>query len=232
MGRERDPERRKQLRKNRQNVKRQNSLITDYIEHKYANIYAEAFEFYKNLDDKYPDKTNLRKTEEYKFWKFGSVHLTSQPQEQEPKEYTDNLQLNIPIKRYRTVKQGQSVTTQTLSTQEQSSTAITTQTLSTQEQSSTAITTQTLSTQEQSSTAITTQTLSTQEQSSTIQTPQTPQPTQLEELPHDLVQEMINELKEDPHMMNMFDTIEGQLDFEELDIEIPDSLLEKELQNW
>ena len=217
MGRERDPERRKQLRKNRQNVKRQNSLITDYIEHKYANIYAEAFEFYKNLDDKYPDKTDLRKTEEYKFWKFGSVHLTSQPQEQEPKEYTDNLQLNIPIKRYRTVKQGQSVTTQTLSTQEQSSTAITTQTLSTQEQSST---------------AITTQTLSTQEQSSTIQTPQTPQPTLLEELPHDLVQEMINELKEDPHMMNMFDTIEGQLDFEELDIEIPDSLLEKELQNW
>ena len=187
MGRERDPERRKQLRKNRQNVKRQNSLITDYIEHKYANIYAEAFEFYKNLDDKYPDKTDLRKTEEYKFWKFGSVHLTSQPQEQEPKEYTDNLQLNIPIKRYRTVKQGQSVTTQTLSTQEQSS---------------------------------------------TIQTPQTPQPTLLEELPHDLVQEMINELKEDPHMMNMFDTKEGQLDFEELDIEIPDSLLEKELQNW
>ena len=217
MGRERDPARRKQLRKNRQNVKRQNSLITDYIEHKYANIYAEAFEFYKNLDDKYPDKTDLRKTEEYKFWKFGSVHLTSQPQEQEPKEYTDNLQLNIPIKRYRTVKQGQSVTTQTLSTQEQPSTAITTQTLSTQKQSST---------------AITTQTLSTQEQSSTIQTPQTPQPTLLEELPHDLVQEMINELKEDPHMMNMFDTIEGQLDFEELDIEIPDSLLEKELQNW
>ena len=217
MGRERDPARRKQLRKNRQNVKRQNSLITDYIEHKYANIYAEAFEFYKNLDDKYPDKTDLRKTEEYKFWKFGSVHLTSQPQEQEPKEYTDNLQLNIPIKRYRTVKQGQSVTTQTLSTQEQPSTAITTQTLSTQEQSST---------------AITTQTLSTQEQSSTIQTPQTPQPTLLEELLHDLVQEMINELKEDPHMMNMFDTIEGQLDFEELDIEIPDSLLEKELQNW
>ena len=202
MGRERDPARRKQLRKNRQNVKRQNSLITDYIEHKYANIYAEAFEFYKNLDDKYPDKTDLRKTEEYKFWKFGSVHLTSQPQEQEPKEYTDNLQLNIPIKRYRTVKQGQSVTTQTLSTQEQPSTAITTQTLSTQEQSS------------------------------TIQTPQTPQPTLLEELPHDLVQEMINELKEDPHMMNMFDTIEGQFDFEELDIEIPDSLLEKELQNW
>ena len=202
MGRERDPARRKQLRKNRQNVKRQNSLITDYIEHKYANIYAEAFEFYKNLDDKYPDKTDLRKTEEYKFWKFGSVHLTSQPQEQEPKEYTDNLQLNIPIKRYRTVKQGQSVTTQTLSTQEQPSTAITTQTLSTQEQSS------------------------------TIQTPQTPQPTLLEELPHDFVQEMINELKEDPHMMKMFDTIEGQLDFEELDIEIPDSLLEKELQNW
>ena len=208
MGRERDPTRRKQLRKNRQNVKRQNSLITDYIEHKYANIYAEAFEFYKNLDDKYPDKTDLRKVEEYKFWKSGSVHLTSQPQEQEPKEYTDNLQLNIPIKRYRTVKQGQSVTTQTLSTQEQPSTI------------------QNLSTQEQPSTI---QTLSTQEQPSTIQTPQTPQPTLLEELPHDLVQEMINELKEDPHMMNIFDTIEGQFDLEELDIEIPDSLLEKEL---
>ena len=222
MGRERDPTRRKQLRKNRQNLKRQNSLITDYIQHKYANVYAEAFQFYKKLDDRYPNKTDLRKTDEYKFWKFGSVHLTSEqeqesqpqspansePQEQEPQspansepqeppsppssqpqgsQYTDNLQLKIPIKRYRTVKHGQSATTQTLSTQEQPS---------------------------------------------TVQIPQTLQPTLLEELPDDLVQEIIDELKEDPHMMNMFDTMEEQFNFEDLDIEIPDSLLEKELENW
>ena len=83
MGRERDATRRKLLRKNRQNLKRQNLLITDYIQHKYHNVYTEAFQFYTKLNDQYPNKTDLRKTDVYKFWKFGGVHHTSE-QEQEP----------------------------------------------------------------------------------------------------------------------------------------------------
>ena len=277
MGGERDPTRRKQLRKNRQNEKRQNLLITDYIRHKYSNVYAEALHFYTRLNDRHPNKTDLRKTDEYRFWKSGVPCMSESPQnqEQEPQPpspvssephesqpqspvssephesqppspvssephesqppspvssephesqppspviseppspsssepqspgkniYTDNLQLRIPIQRYRTVKNGHSITTQTVS-------IVTDEVI------------------EESA----------QEQPGTVQIPQLEalQPTLIEELPADLVQEVIDQLREDPDLMNMFDNIDEQLNFEEMDFEITEhSLLEKELENW
>ena len=81
----RDATRRKHLRKNRQNEKRQNSLITDYIRHKYHDVYAEALRFYTGLNDRYPSKTDLRKVDEYKLWKSGVVPMLEQePQPSRP----------------------------------------------------------------------------------------------------------------------------------------------------
>ena len=239
MGRERDATRRRQLRKNRQNEKRQNCLITDYVQHKYANVYAEAFHFYKRLNDRHPNKTDLRKTDEYRLWKSGVSCMSPQnhvqeqeppnPANSEPQEpshvssesqssspanceppspattesqapgnhiYEDNLQLKIPIQRYRTVKHNQSTTTQTLSIVSEESA---------------------------------------QEPPATVQMPHVEalQPTLFDELPADLVDQIIGQLSEDPDLKNMFDNIDEPHIFEEMDFEISEStLLEKELENW
>ena len=260
MGRERDATRRKHLRKNRQNEKRQNSLITDYIRHKHHDVYAEALRFYTGLNDRYPSKVDLRKVDEYKLWKSGvapileqepqpsrpvipqnqeqesqpsspvtpqnqeqesqpSSPVTPQNQEQEPQPsspaseesqshdknaYEDNLELRIPIHRYRTIKPVNSINTQTI--------AIVTEEVIQE------------SAQE-----------SAQEQPTTVQIPQieTLEPTLIEELSPDFVEEITNLLREDPDLNNMLNNINEQLNFEKMDIDIAEhSLLEQELVNW
>ena len=230
MGRERDATRRKLLRKNRQNLKRQNTLITDYIQHKYHNVYTEAFQFYTKLNDQYPDKTDLRKTDVYKFWKFGCVHHSSE-QEQEPQS---------PVGGKPQEQKPQSPANSELQEQEQEPPSPP----SNEPQGSQSRDQDTYTDNLQlkipikryrtikHGQSVTTQTLCGQEQLSTIQIPETPQPTLLDELPTDLVQEIIDQLSEDPDLMNTFDMIEEQFNLEELDIEIPDNLLEKELENW
>ena len=220
------------MRKNRQNLKRQNLLITDYIQHKYHNVYTEAFQFYTKLNDQYPNKTDLRKTDVYKFWKFGGVHHTSE-QEQEP-------QPQRPASSEPQEQEPQSPASSEPQEQEQEPPSPP----SNEPQGSQSPDQDTYTDNLQlkipikryrtikHGQSVTTQTLFSQEQLSTIQIPQTLQPTLLEELPADLVQEVIDQLSEDPDLMNMFDTIEEQFNLEELDIEIPDNLLEKELENW
>ena len=49
--------------------RRTNSFITDYVKHKFDNIYHEALCFYDILEKQYPNKHDLRKTKEYYAWK-------------------------------------------------------------------------------------------------------------------------------------------------------------------
>ena len=59
------------------------------------------------------------------------------------------------------------------------------------------------------------------------------QPTLFDELPADLVDQIIGELREDADLKNMLDNIDELHNFEEIDFEISQStLLEKELENW
>ena len=118
--------------------------------------------------------------------------------------YEDNLELRIPIHRYRTVKPVNSINTQTIS-------IVTEEVIQESAQESA------------------------QEQSITVQIPQveTLEPTLIEELSPDSVEEIINLLRKDPDLNNMFNNINEQLDFEETDIDITEySLLEQELENW
>ena len=202
MGKERDIVRR-QLRKSRHDQKRQNSLITDYIQHKYPNVYTEAFHFYERLNNQYPKKIDLRKTEEYRVWKTSVSDTSAQSQVQEPPNpvsiesspttvetqpptesiYEDNLQLRIPIDRYRSLKHTQSTTTQTLTIVDEGFTL---------------------------------------------------QPTLFDEPPSDLIDQIIEELRQDPDLTNMLDDINELVNSEgmDIDIEIPEyTLLEKELEN-
>ena len=44
-------------------------MISDYIRYKYPNIYAEAEQYYNEMNDKYPIKKDLLKTVEHIAWR-------------------------------------------------------------------------------------------------------------------------------------------------------------------
>ena len=67
-GSERTIKKREARIKQRKN-ERQELFISDYVKHKYRDIYDEATQVYQILDENYPDKYDIRKTEEHKIWK-------------------------------------------------------------------------------------------------------------------------------------------------------------------
>ena len=64
---ERLQKRRERWRKNR-NTEKEDQLMIDYVRHKYAAIYEEAVRVCKHIVKKYPEKNDLRKTQEHKIW--------------------------------------------------------------------------------------------------------------------------------------------------------------------
>ena len=60
----------KKERRNRTRIKTRESLfITEYMETKYHHIYMEAAPMYNSLNEKYPRKPDLRRTAEFRTWK-------------------------------------------------------------------------------------------------------------------------------------------------------------------
>ena len=64
---ERLQKRRERWRKNR-NTEKEDQLMIDYVRHKYAAIYEEAVRVCNHIVKKYPEKNDLRKTQEHKIW--------------------------------------------------------------------------------------------------------------------------------------------------------------------
>ena len=126
-----------------------------------------------------------------------------------PSKYQDSLQLKIPIRKYRTVKHSQTATTQTVSPVSEEST---------QESPQTA-TTQTVSAASEESA---------QESPATVETAHVEalQPTLVDELPPDLVDQIVGELREDPDLKDIFDYMDGLDAFEDIDFET------QELEIW
>ena len=93
-------ERKNQLRREQRAKTRQDSLCMEYIRLKYNQIYTEAIESYNALNQKYPNKFDLRKTEEVK-----TIEPTDFPSPPTPCRlrfgekfiYKDNIQLRIPL---------------------------------------------------------------------------------------------------------------------------------------
>ena len=202
MGKQRDEIRRKQLRKNRNDEKRKNALIADYVQHKHANIYAEAVQVYERLNERHPEKADLRKTEWYRAWKSNVITIPPQEPAKLP-EYEDLLELKIPIQRYRTVKRSLTVTTQT----EQPVTVE-----MPQEQPVTVE-----MPQEQPVTVE-----MPQEQPVTVEMPDIEplQPTLCDEIPQDLVDHIIGQLRKDPDLKDIFDNVDEL--FEDINYETDD----------
>ena len=62
-------ERHNELRRNKTSLSKQAIFVMEYIRTVYPRIYDEASGFYNSLKAKYPDKNDIRKTNEYKSFK-------------------------------------------------------------------------------------------------------------------------------------------------------------------
>ena len=58
-----------QKRNERKGLIRQTLFITEYVQHKYPDIYGEAASLYNEINIKHPQKPDLRKSTEFRRWK-------------------------------------------------------------------------------------------------------------------------------------------------------------------
>ena len=81
----------------------------EYVKTKYPKIYDEAVEFYNNLRKNYPEKHDLRKTNEFKQWKSKQEKQETTGTPEPPKP--DNMELRIPLWNASTLASVQSLET-------------------------------------------------------------------------------------------------------------------------
>ena len=73
-------------------------FISEYVQNKYARIFEEAAEAYNNLNNKYPRKPDLRRTDEFRLWKISVSSNPSGPfSKQKPRQYRHIAHRNIPL---------------------------------------------------------------------------------------------------------------------------------------
>ena len=231
--------RKNQLRREQRAKMRQDSLSMEYIRLKYNSIYTEAIGYYNTLNKKYPEKFDLRKTEEVKALKPTIEKPTEQvPRPQAPDFpnpptpirlrfgerfiYKDTFQLKIPLMCPFTPEK--TVTTETVTPEK----TVTTETVTPEK-------------------TVTTETVTTEViQEGTVYVPPEILPTLVDdEIPEDtiypslfdeldprLVQQIIDELQGDPDFKNIMTNIEQEINYEDMDIDmdvLDDYTLEKEL---
>ena len=79
---------------------RQALFIHDYIFHKYYDIYEEAAQLYNRINEIYPKKPDLRRTEEFKDWKrdvMGQMKTVKRENKKKRRPFVFPSHANIPI---------------------------------------------------------------------------------------------------------------------------------------
>ena len=253
-------------RKNRwrraQNAKiREERVIAGYVEIKHPNIYKEAAGFYNMLNQKYPSKCDLRKTNEYECLKmpmageiikkyyvrksYPNIKKTVDVETHNPiKNYNDNLQLKIPLMSHNTAKTAVSTQDPTVEFTETD----TTQTLLNKEiekvmdqlredpyirdffsnmpETSESTQDPPIEPPNMSETSESNQEPPIEPVEIVIGETNTIQPTLNEDLPTEVIEEIMAGLREDPHLEAYFSDIDIDIDIAE------NSPLEDELASW
>ena len=90
----------KKARRNQSRVKVRESLfISEYLETKYNHIYMEAATMYNNLNKKYPQKPDLRRSVEFRVWKNTTSFQTSGHIPQQKYDRTEYKDISLtPLK--------------------------------------------------------------------------------------------------------------------------------------
>ena len=97
---------------------REQRVITGYVQKKYPEVYKEAEKFYKFLNEKYPTKKDLRRTNEYEWIKTGISGETTKKyykrkgcpnvnKRTTTEEHGDNMRLVIPLMTHTTTETSQ-----------------------------------------------------------------------------------------------------------------------------
>ena len=91
----------KQKRREVRSKVREAMFVNEYVETKYFHIYEEAGELYNSLNEIYPCKPDLRRTDEFRFWKNNIARERSIPAiripRQKRRQFVHTPHRNIPL---------------------------------------------------------------------------------------------------------------------------------------
>ena len=82
---------------------REGRIITGYVKYKYPEVFSEAKDFYDELNQLYPRKKDLRRTNEFEWLKTGTgmkqrkFYERRRKCQKKKKQVTDNMMLRIPL---------------------------------------------------------------------------------------------------------------------------------------
>ena len=232
---------------------RESIFVNEYVKTKYADIYAEAASLYNKINNRYPQKPDLRKSVEFREWKNSVAVAKGQPRTYVPRpkaykysrtQYRDirlitetsskesnqlngslTMCLNIPLMASPRIAGGETVTQQPDQHTAPSTPQQTLIVMQEGDQHTAPSTPQQPDEPMQPSTPQ--QTLSVTEQCD---------PSILDEIPPGTIEKIINELRNDPQLKDIMDDVEQQIEEEVigLEVDIPelDDLLGEELSLW
>ena len=186
-------------------------IISGYVKYRHPKIYNEAYGFYEHLDRTYPEKKDLRRSNEYEWLKSGSFGTmrkyyrrgTTNPRKT---KVTDNMVLEIPL------MDETEITVET--TVESSSQSETTVESSNQSETTVESSSQPETTVQSSSLSETTVESSSLSET-TVESSSLSIPSMTAELPpisDEMLEQIIGDLGEDPDIDNFFSDIDFELD--------------------
>ena len=239
-------DRHNELRRRSRSNARKAIYIAEYVEIKYPNIFKEAEGSFSILDQKYQDKHDLRKTDEFLFFKLkteGKLACESLPTETAMDSESLSAETatceSLPTETAtceslptETAMDSESLSVETATCESLSAETATCESLPAEKVSSPVtkhlqlqLEIDLMSEQQVREATVTTQTLS-------VTTEQEDPPVSLSDIPVDMIDEIICQLRQDPDLIEIFKDIDLQMEFEQLgeDLDIPQmNLLEDEL---
>ena len=216
---------------------RQALLINEYVYTKYSNIYQEAALYYNELNNMYPTRPDLRKCDEFRAWKmaangapirirkYNKVCYTNIPVEIQPDE--------IPVQPVEMPVQPVEMPVQPVEIPVQPAERIPKKVMELKiPLLDPAVITETLSIQTEE--IIQENTLEVAAEGIIQEETPTLHPSLTEEIPQEIVDKIMNELREDPELKTIMSDIEEELELEQIGMELDisdDDRLEIELEN-
>ena len=246
MNSSRKSELKKIKRREKQNKIRQALLVNEYVYVKYFNIYQEAAEYYNSLNRLYPSRPDLRKCDEFK-----ALKLAANGAPIRVRIYNKALYTNMSTEKCDETPVQPAVETPVqpaVETPVQPAVETPVQpAVETPVQSAGRVPRKVMELKiPLLAPAVITETLSSQKEeiiqenilevaTEGIIREETPtfHPSLTEEIPQEIVDKIINELRDDPELQTIMTDIEEQLEFEQIgmDLDILDDRLEDELEN-
>ena len=232
----------KNIRRQKGNEIRQALLINEYLKHTKPKIYEEAAIFYNDLNERYPTKKDLRKTDEFKALKLGFTYVEKNGKRCYSKQVFQPIAIDESI--ILTIDAQESVHSEEATHPNgESETAKTEKIMQLRiPLMKPAVFTQTIShvieeTIEQNSLQATG---NEENPLQTVYNEVLTDSTQLhstlsEEIPDEIIKKILDELHQDPELHNIMDECEQRVEIEQLDMDVDlpdiDDRIEQELEN-